>query len=590
LQRRYNREQRRYETTYSEISVGCEACHGPAAAHVTQAKATPRAQFDEQKGFARSFSPQAERQWLFLEGKPIAQLVAGPKDSKASKVDAEALGAERATELSACAKCHALRGDLGGDSLEFDQRYRVELLEDVHYFADGQIQGEVYEHGSFLQSKMHAAGVSCSDCHEPHGGTLRAQGNQLCGRCHSAETFDTPKHHFHMGKGEATQCVSCHMPSRVYMGVDDRRDHRLGVPRPDLTLEIGVPNACTTACHTQPDGRRAALWAAGEIEKHFGKERPPSFARAIDAARRVAPGADRLLTEVINQRDFPAIARATALLELRNFPSEEPLLWEGYSKDESPLVRRALAQLVAGWPAPDRVPVARALLGDPVRTVRLEAVRGLLDGPRTGFSAAEEARFIQVRQELKDSLLANADQPGALLDLARMRLLEVGSVEGATKPDAEVEGLFREALALDPAFTPVYINFADYYRVTGRDDHAEVLLKTGIEQVSDPAQLEHALGLVLVRLNRPDAALAHLRRAHDLRPELPRFGFVYAVALFEQGKQRDAIAVLEKLHSRFEGELQVLDALIQYQRVVGNEARAAELLQKMPGAQGRSPR
>lgn len=581
LQRNFDRTTQSYKTSYSEISVGCEACHGPGANHIAQAKAAPLGKFDELKGFARNFSTQAERNWVFRDGKPIAQLVAGPKDPAASAADADRLQRTSADQLSACAKCHALRGDLGGDSLDFDQRYRLELLSDPMYFADGQIREEVYEHGSFLQSKMHARGVVCSDCHEPHSATLRAQGNAVCGRCHSGAVFDTPAHHFHPAGGAPAQCVSCHMPSRVYMGVDDRRDHRFGLPRPDLTLELGVPNACTTACHNKEEAKQAAQWAKAEIEKRFGPKRPPTFAHALDAARRVAPSAERLLKEVVTEQDYPAIARATALLELGNYPNIHRAALQPFAADPSPLVRRALAQITAGFPEPQRAQVLRPLLDDSVRSVRLEAVRGLLDSPKAGFSSAQQARFVAVKDELRQSLLSNADQPGALLDLARLRLLEAGGGPSSPRADAEAEKLFREALVVDPAFTGAYINFADYYRAIGRDDQAEVLLKTGIGRAGDPAQLEHALGLALVRLDQEQAALVHLRRAHELRPELSRFGFVYAVALFDQQKQKEAIAVLEKVHALFEGDLQVLDALIQYQRAAGSSERAAVLSEKM---------
>ena len=48
------------------------------------------------------------------------------------------------------------------------------------YYPDGQIRDEVYVYGSFVQSKMHAAGVRCSNCHQPHSLNLRAEGNDVC--------------------------------------------------------------------------------------------------------------------------------------------------------------------------------------------------------------------------------------------------------------------------------------------------------------------------------------------------------------------------------------------------------------------------
>ena len=116
------------------------------------------------------------------------------------------------------------------------------------YHADGQIDGEVYEYGSFLQSRMHAAGVTCSNCHDPHNAKLRAEGNALCAQCHLPEKFDVVQHHHHQPGSAGAQCVNCHMPTKNFMVVDARRDHSIRVPRPDLSSALGTPNACSQ-CH-----------------------------------------------------------------------------------------------------------------------------------------------------------------------------------------------------------------------------------------------------------------------------------------------------------------------------------------------------
>src|SRR5262249_7720843 len=143
------------------------------------------------------------------------------------------------------------------------------------YFADGQIQDEVYEYGSFLQSKMHAHNLRCSDCHEPHSSRLRASGNVPCAGCHSPppsarahgdppslqrKPYDTREHHHHEPGTPGSLCVDCHMPRRTYMGIDARRDHGFRVPRPDLAAKTGAPDACA-ACHAE----RGAAWAAERI-------------------------------------------------------------------------------------------------------------------------------------------------------------------------------------------------------------------------------------------------------------------------------------------------------------------------------------
>ena len=158
--------------------------------------------------------------------------------------------------------------------------YRVALLDEDHYFPDGQIKEEDYEYGSFIQSRMFHAGVTCSDCHEPHSSRLRAEGNGVCAQCHSAQKYDSPAHHFHKVGSAGARCVECHMPTRTYMVVDARRDHSIRIPRPDLSVKLGTPNACTN-CHTD----KSAQWASDSVNKWYGHtpEGFQQFAETLNA-------------------------------------------------------------------------------------------------------------------------------------------------------------------------------------------------------------------------------------------------------------------------------------------------------------------
>ena len=158
--------------------------------------------------------------------------------------------------------------------MPFLDAYLPALLEPGLYHSDGQIDGEVYEYGSFLQSRMHAASVTCSDCHDPHSLKLRAEGNALCAQCHLPERFDLSAHHNHEPGSAGAQCVNCHMPTKTYMVVDARRDHSIRVPRPDLSISLGTPNACTP-CHAD----RPAQWAAEAVAGWYpgGRQTTPHY-------------------------------------------------------------------------------------------------------------------------------------------------------------------------------------------------------------------------------------------------------------------------------------------------------------------------
>ena len=224
LRKNYDSSGNRFDTTFASIDVDCEACHGPGSIHASDPTVPPPA------------ATSVARAWVFRDGASIASL---------------ADDAPRSNEIEVCAQCHSRRSQLTDDYEPQDaflDGFRPTLLDAGLYHADGQILDEVYVYGSFLQSAMASAGVTCSDCHEPHSTALRASGNDVCARCHLTSTFDTPQHHHHAANSPGSQCVSCHMRAETYMGVDPRRDHSFRVPRPDLSTRLQSPNACND-CH-----------------------------------------------------------------------------------------------------------------------------------------------------------------------------------------------------------------------------------------------------------------------------------------------------------------------------------------------------
>ncbi|HEX8115106.1 MAG TPA: cytochrome c3 family protein, partial [Kofleriaceae bacterium] len=293
-----------YSTRFAEVSVSCEACHGPGAQHVAWASDPPdRRRAIAHEGLSIALDERAGVFW--------------PRDPSTHK---PARSRPRSTEreIEMCARCHARRGLVHEDVVHGQPAgddYRVALLDDDLYYPDGQIKGEVYEYGSFVQSRMFAAGVTCSDCHDPHRGGLRAPGNGLCLSCHEP-AYATPKHHFHRAGSAGSQCVDCHMPPTMYMVIDRRRDHSLRVPRPDRSGKLGVPNPCN-GCHAN----RSAGWAARTVEAWYGHT--PSglqqFAEALAAGTQGAPDAQRLLAALVADRSQPTIARASALARLERW-------------------------------------------------------------------------------------------------------------------------------------------------------------------------------------------------------------------------------------------------------------------------------
>jgi predicted CXXCH cytochrome family protein len=313
------------------------------------------------------------------------------------------------------------------------------LLEPGLYHADGQIDGEVFEYDSFLQSSMHKAGVVCSNCHEPHAAKLRAEGNALCAQCHLPEKFDVTTHHKHPPSSAGAQCVNCHMPTKTYMVVHNRRDHSIRVPRPDLSVSIGTPNACTQ-CHTD----RSAEWAAKAVTEWYpnGRQKTTHYGSALHAGRTGAVDAERQLDQLILDKSQPAIARASGLLLLSRYATAaSEIAIKAAIADSDPLVRMAAARGLRASAPRAIVDATVVLLGDPVRGVRTEAARALAGLDPQTMTPQQRSAFATAYQELIAGEMIDADRPETHLNL--------GLVKMRRNQLNEAEAEYHTALRLD---------------------------------------------------------------------------------------------------------------------------------------------
>jgi tetratricopeptide (TPR) repeat protein len=522
-----------YRTSWSEISLGCEACHGPGSRHVAWAQLPDMAR------------PRVENAELVMK--------------------TSGLSSRKLVEL--CAPCHARRASLTDYThaeKDFLDTRLPQLLTEGLYYPDGQILDEVFEYGSFTQSKMYHRGVRCSDCHDVHSIKPVKEGNDLCLQCHRAAEYDRKEHHFHKKKdekgepivapdgsvlfdvGTGAECAQCHMAGRYYMGVDYRFDHSFRIARPDLSLRIGTPNGCHR-CHQD----KTDAWCEEQMTQWYGPGRKPHYGTILDAGRRRTPEAHTELIRLAGDPLYPVIVRATALSLLRGYPGgESDLAMERALKDDEALIRRTAVDLLGLTDPARQAALLGPLLYDPVKAVRIEAARRLAEGPMAHLPQDERKTYAAVLREFEVAMEYAGDFASGRYNLANL----YGSLN---RPEEAVRN-FRAAIAIDDLFFPAKVNLAMLYDHLGKKEEAERLLREVIQAYPENHNVAYSLGLLLAERGKLEEAAAYLERAARGLPERARVH--YNLGLLLQQLQRTPQAEVE-LRSARELEPDSLDFL-----------------------------
>jgi predicted CXXCH cytochrome family protein len=553
FEKRYDARTDTFASRWSEPNVSCQSCHGPGERHVQWAGAKS-------------------------QGQAVSTL---PRERYGLSVDVRTADSRQQVEV--CAACHSRRGELAATPAPGQPKldnYLPSLLRERLYHADGQQLDEVFVDGSFRQSKMYQKGVSCSNCHNAHTGKLKLAGNAVCLQCHqpqvnpsfpsAAGNFDTAAHHFHQEGSAGAQCASCHMPSKTYMQIQGRPDHSLRVPRPDLSVKIGTPNACT-GCHAD----HPAQWAADWVAKWYGPKRrqEPHYGEVFAAARAGDPLASERLTKLVADMQMPAIVRATALDSLRRSGSVGIAEKIQATRDADPEVRAAAADSLEGVPAAQRLYALTPLLGDPIRAVRIAAAHSLSSLPPAEIDAAARPALDAALAEYIAAQAVSLDMPGSQLNLAVV-YQNTGRIELA-------EQHYLAALRIDPDFTPARANLAQLYSATSRNADAERVLVEGLKRLPDLGELQYSLGLLLAEEKRMPEAAKALTQAARLLPGRARVHYNLGLVLQQLGQRKPAEAALLAAQRADPRDTAAPYALAVFYAQGGQRAQALEWAEKL---------
>jgi predicted CXXCH cytochrome family protein len=520
LKKNYNKQNNTYSTEWSEISVGCEACHGPASEHIRLAKGE-LPPTEPHFGFQRDLSKAVEN-WLYKEGHRTLQ------PEKITRTD----------QVQTCAQCHSRRIQLNETKDHvtgaFGDKYRLDLISSANYHTDGQVRAENFVYGSFLQSKMAQKGVTCTNCHDPHSAKLKIPETSVCLQCHIPSEYASETHTFHEAETDASKCTTCHMPETTYMQVDPRRDHSWHVPK----ATQNTPNVCLS-CHENKD----ASWVSDQLQQWFPQSKhrnPQHFSEIFSQVNAGESGSKEKLSLIALNTNLSQIIRSSALERMSdgaNRSNLEALMVS--AKDENYMVRLGVISGSSGYNFSIRWPLLEPLLTDEVLAVRTETASVLVNY-WSQLSPQQKNLVTPPLNEYISTQNFNADRAFARTNL--------GNTYFALGKSSKAIEEYLGAIKIEPYFERSYINLSDLYQKQGDNKQAIDILLQGIAAQPKSHVLPYAAGLAYLRTKDEQKSLKYLQRAVDIANNNSHYWYVYGLAL----EKSNILKSSEALHSAFE--------------------------------------
>lgn len=555
----YDAETQTYQPEFSAINVSCNACHGDNTKHIKWAKGDKSI---TNKGYDVNIKIRT----------PLFH-----KDVDGNMVSVQPLMASK--QVDTCASCHARRTQLEDRSNPQDivNAFMPSLLTADLYQPDGQILDEVYVWGSFMQSKMHEKGVTCSNCHNPHSGKLKLPGNDTCTQCHTKTEYDTDAHNKHAKFKQGNQCVDCHMPATTYMQVDPRRDHSFKVPRPDLTLSTGSSNACNQ-CHED----KSANWAEETLKRWYPNSQYQGrdhFANVFYQADIGGLTSSTELSKIAQDSNYSDIVRASALERMSTLPDKNAMVAIVRAvKMNEPLKKLGAIEAAQNFPIDQRWGLLSPLLNDKALSVRTEAARVL--APIVP-DLAQSAKLTKEERNRLNKVLDEYRQVQAYQNDRGFSYAALGNLALNMQQFDKAEENFKKAIEVEPIFIPAYVNLADVFRVEKEEKKAQATLDQGLVIFPKNASLHYAKAMSYIRDGQKPKALESLRNATIYAADNMHYHYTYSLLLKDQGKRKEAINELVEAYKLAPNNPELIYAISQSYAEMKDYALALEYAKKL---------
>jgi tetratricopeptide (TPR) repeat protein len=594
-EKNFDLEKLRYQTTWKDLGINCESCHGPGGEHI-----------------ARATNAKA------MEANTRAQI-------KEAIVIPARLDAASSTAI--CAQCHSLR-DIYADNYKaganfYDyftpvMEYLLPASEDSAYWPDGRPRQLANEAFGLWQSQCFLkGGATCATCHThphaldvEHDARLRPSNNGLCTGCHTKIAANLPAHTHHAAKSTGSFCIECHMPATVVSLKTRMRDHSMSIPAPENTIRHDIPNACNV-CHRDKD----AEWTLREMNAWYGNGAGQKFVSRADAFAQARQGDAAAIPELLKLLADPSggpLIRANAAGYLGSF-SNDPSAYEALLRafaDSEPLVRATAATTIRPSAAQREELATKlvTLLWDPIRTVRMSAAIAMVSMGVRPFPGEDGERYEQAKELYHARAELDSDDAQQQLAAGKFSFLS-GDMAGAVKA-------FRATLKLDPTIPAQYYlgrsvaeegDYASAREILNaipRDDrqydaaqrlladistneasHEETQPAGGASGEAPEARAKFLSGQVLYQSEEYGAAVKDLEEALQLAPQAEwatKAQIYHAICLEKLGRTSEAEAAMTKLSEQPEGGEDV-DLQLTFVELLYETGRAEEALKRVDG-------